>query len=328
MFCLLFANNITNIWSECPKPEIINPCVCKDEIIYCGGNESINLKIIFNHLSQESTDEKKHFKQFHLNNTAITELQEIAFSDITFDEIVIENATNLTLINTNALTETNLITKTVDIQNTPIINSPPNHDIYHVLSLLKNIEYINIVGTQITEIPSYAFKPLNGYQYKLKTAAIWLSPITKLGEYAYYYLDSVNHITVSRSLIDYIPSHAFELRQESKEKIDIFLDNNHKLNGSSFGTDAFLNIRRPAIIHLWMDSPVDELKFLDEKVFYPFLSASANSLELSNNTIDCNDCRNYWLNKDLKLTQRIRELNCTNGKSFTDNSNFQKCVQL
>lgn len=111
-----------------------------------------------------------------------------------------------------------------------------------------------------------------------------------------------------------------------KTDIDIYIDNNHILNGSGFAINAFENIMRPATILLGMDSPVNELKFLNEKVFNPFLGVSTNSLNINNNLIDCNDCRNYWLSKDLKLTERISGLNCTNGKSFADISNILKCV--
>ncbi len=87
-------------------------------------------------------------------------------------------------------------------------------------------------------------------------------------------LDSLTVLIISFAPIDYIPNNAFEFRQESKEEINVYLDNNHKLNGSGFDINAFQNMRRPADIHFYSATPGDDLEFLDEKVFSVFLSTN------------------------------------------------------
>jgi hypothetical protein len=36
---------------ECPKSDILKPCYCDKEVIFCGGKESIELRNIFDRLS-------------------------------------------------------------------------------------------------------------------------------------------------------------------------------------------------------------------------------------------------------------------------------------
>jgi hypothetical protein len=92
---------------------------------------------------------KKHFKQFYLNNTAITEIEENTFYDLTFDEIKIMSASKLTLINTNAFTETNFFTKSFNLLDTPIVSNPPKYDIFYIISQMKNLEQLSIEYTNI-----------------------------------------------------------------------------------------------------------------------------------------------------------------------------------
>jgi hypothetical protein len=74
---------------------MIKPCICVKDKIYpnvvnisCGGNENINLKRIFNELSINLEDGKKTFSSFYLNNTAISEITENVFEDITFYNVM------------------------------------------------------------------------------------------------------------------------------------------------------------------------------------------------------------------------------------------------
>jgi hypothetical protein len=73
-------------------------------------------------------DNEKHFNKFYLNNTAITELEENTFYEITFDKAIIVNSTKLNLINTHAFTTTSLVTKKFQSQFAPLINSPPKRN--------------------------------------------------------------------------------------------------------------------------------------------------------------------------------------------------------
>ncbi len=48
--------------SVCPNEDLLYPCYCESDSIYCIGNEYINIKHIFNLLSQKLKDDEKHFE--------------------------------------------------------------------------------------------------------------------------------------------------------------------------------------------------------------------------------------------------------------------------
>ena len=95
---ILLTNLVIITTTECPNPQLLNPCKCENDVIICGGNDIYDLKMVFDSMSLHLSDEKKHFKKLFINNTAITELKRNTFYDLTFDEIQIERASKLTLI--------------------------------------------------------------------------------------------------------------------------------------------------------------------------------------------------------------------------------------
>jgi hypothetical protein len=293
-----------------------------DEVITCGGSQYYNLNHLFEYLSDKLTDDKKHFKKFYFNNTAITELKENTFFDLTFDEIEINWASNLTRINSNAFTTTNLVTKKFITNYTPLTSSSPDYDIFHMLSLMVNITRIDLYRTQITEIPPHAFKPLNGYQNKLTYLEFNNSPLKKIGNYAFYDLNSLEKLYFYVNQIDFIPSNAFNLRKPSQTHLEISIAH-QQLNGSSFELNAFSNIQRPT--RIWFhENP--KLNFIDENVFSSFLNSnSENRINFSYDKLDCNDCRSYWLRNKINYLNKIEVLECSNQKKFLDTSNFANC---
>jgi hypothetical protein len=300
---------------------VINPCRCNATGIYCGGNEKLNLKHIFEYMNQVLPDNEKHFNKFYLNNTAITELEENTFYEITFDEIIIFNSTKLSLINTHAFTTTSLVTKTFQSRLTPLINSPPNYNIFYALTLILNIESIVIQQSNITEIPSYAFKPVIGPQNKLNLLWIDNGVVQKIGNYPFFSLNHLNELSVDANNLDFIPKDAFHFEKESNEDLVLMMVANN-LNDSSFEIGSFDNLRKPTLLYL--DNTL--MTYLDEKIFSPFLELNHQNFIKFNYGLNCDDCRNYWLKKDYHLFgNRTNISKCTNGKSFFSNDNFVKC---
>jgi hypothetical protein len=92
---------------------MLKPCTCDAKGISCGGNNAFNLKRIFEDIDQKLDKKDKHFKEFYLNKTAIEEIEENTFFEVTFDEICtrLRNSGNgfsnilypLTLINSNEI---------------------------------------------------------------------------------------------------------------------------------------------------------------------------------------------------------------------------------
>jgi len=59
------------------------------------------------------------------------------FYDITFKEIIIDYALNLSLINKFVFTETNLFIERMNIHNTPVENKPPNYFLFMIFSAFE-----------------------------------------------------------------------------------------------------------------------------------------------------------------------------------------------
>ncbi len=47
-----------------------------------------------------------------------------------------------------------------------------------------------------------------------------------------------------------------------------------------------------------------------------------------NGNFDCDDCRSYWLKKESKYNNRTDLWKCSNGKNYTDETNFAKCAHF
>ncbi len=308
----------------CPAPELLKPCICNNNEISCGGNDVLNLKHMFQKIDQVLADNQKSFKKFYLNNTAITELEENTFFEITFEEINITDAKNLEMINTLAFSSTNMITKILVIRNCPIFYAPPHYDIFFSISLMLNIERVVIENTNLTKIPSNAFRPVNGVQNKLSLLYIHQSSsIREIGNYPFYYLPNLIELSIEITSIDFIPSNAFHFQKEFNQTIRIWLDG-LKLNGSSFALHSLDFLKRPAVL---IFDGSQEMTYLNESIFAPFFEVNAsNKVDLEENfQLDCDDCRSYWINKESKYIDRIKIKKCSNGNDIRNSSNFSNC---
>ncbi len=187
---------------------------------------------------------EKHFKQFYLNNTAITELEENTFFEITFDEIYIFNATNLKLINKSAFNGTNSVTRKFIVNyaldhKTALNNSPPTHDIFYMLSSLINLERICLYSTNISEIPSHAFRLVNGTQNKLSFIEFAFSPIVEIGDNSFSSLNNLSHLSFDYTNIQTIPKTAFSFDKDSNTRMNLFLQET-QLNSTSFAIESLI----------------------------------------------------------------------------------------
>ncbi len=267
------------------------PCYCDLETIYCGGNDAINLKRILQRYSAAIDDEKKkYFKKFFLNSTANDELQEYTFEDIMFEEINLHEASNLSRIHTHAFSASSKSIKQFVTDGSPINYSLPNYDIFAALSLMNELHYIEILSSKIFEIPENAFRSLIGLQKNLNF--INFSSLEKIGKNAFHYLPNLTDFLFDLNRLDFIPENAFNLLKESDIPLNLDLGHN-QLNSSSFHVSAFDNIKRPVKLIL----NYNKITYLDKHIFEPLLNQNKIN-KLSINTIDCDNCCNFWLIND------------------------------
>ena len=153
LFTLLSSLVVIDItWSMtsyCPSAKLLEPCTCNSGSIYCVGNNDMDLVQIFQTLENNLTKTEKHFNEFYLSNTFMTELKENTFSDITFDIISVEHCSSLKSIHKNAFTKTELVATDLYIHFNPMLTSPDN-SIFEALSKFVRAKTIQFYNNNIT----------------------------------------------------------------------------------------------------------------------------------------------------------------------------------
>jgi len=272
---------------ECPSPQVLNPCICFRDTdnnrrgINCGGNNAINLKQIFTKISSLLDKNSKNFERFKLNNTAISVLEDNTFSDITFTEIIIDDAKNLWRLLPNAFSPNNTQT-IIDFQQSGdslLGEDKYNDDLFTALSSLNSVESILLNSYSLTHIPDGAFRPITGMQSNL-TFLNFNSydnkpyKIKSIGNDIVYYLYGLREIYLNDQQIDHIPVNAFEFWRSSDYILFIYLNNN-KLNDTSLEIGSFTNCQRPISIEF----NNNQFTFLNQRIFENILKAhNTNSM--------------------------------------------------
>ncbi len=99
-------SSIHFLMTQCPKPEIIHPCICTDSTqdnsstIICKDTEFIDLKALLAKASKSV--QQKNFTQFILENNPMDKIVYHVFSDLHFTKVHFINCTNLTVIDQEA----------------------------------------------------------------------------------------------------------------------------------------------------------------------------------------------------------------------------------
>ena len=138
-------------------------------------------------------------------------------------------------------------------------------------------------------------------------------------------MKSLKKLYIYYSLIDFIPEYAFEFNEVSDKRLIIHLYGNKFLNSSGFAEYSLTKLKRPSRINL--NNFVNTLfPYLNQKIFEPFLrSNDKNQIELYDGTLNCSDCRNYWLQRNPELLKKVINKKCSSKKELNDTANFQKC---
>lgn len=126
-----------------------------------------------------------------------------------------------------------------------------------------------------------------------------------------------------------IPKDVFVFDKKSEIPLDVCLYNNPKL--TKFDGQAFTQMGRPVTLDFSGERFIsgsfkNQLPVLEEKVFLPFLKANElNNIEMKGQQIDCTDCRNAWIKKDPKLTERVVNGMCADGLPIKGGNHFANC---
>lgn len=166
-------------------------------------------QLISNHLSQD----EKHFKSILFisksRNSDDNILYENSFADITFDKLTLSSVYQyITLIHYQAFGKSASTLREFHCLTCRIQNQPPNYQVWNLLGQLTLLKIIS-VGFNVSEIPEFAIKPVNGQESQLELIAI-LGQIHSIKSKAFYHLKKLNSIIISMSYLNKIEDQAFE----------------------------------------------------------------------------------------------------------------------
>jgi len=212
-----------------------------------------------------------------------------------------------------------------EVHATNVIDGPAPYSLVDLINSFPNLYDLGLVSLIDTIQDGSLSHLTNVGNLKLRVNAIKGSPFDKM--------KGLESISLTNGSLNHIPSNAFKIEQteaNTGKGLDIrFIGN--PLNGSSFELGAFthpsLNERK---ISLRFNN--NNITFLNETVFLPFLQNENNKIELiSGNPLDCDDCRTAWFCKKLSEITRgelLARIWCKN--SYTHpladcKKNFKKC---
>lgn len=262
---------------KCPPKQVSHPCVCESKIIKCEGNQSFNLKLIFQKISEYLNEDEKSFNFFLLNNEKINEFEENVFADITFRFITIIDAKSLQKISANAFKGNE---KTIEV-------FEQRGDMK-----LKNMTQLFVAINSLESVVSIT---LNLFEMK------------SLPSYAFYNLNRLQELNLINGQLNYISAKSLSFEKKSDESLIIDLTFNN-LTEFSFNSESFIDVKRP----LELDLRENQLRILDEHIFRPFLLSDVrNSVNMRANPLNCFDCRMEWLVKEKnQFIERVIDARC------------------
>jgi hypothetical protein len=120
----------------------------KDNNYVCNaGHQDFNIKAEFEKLSSILAKDRKQLNRLEIHSSKMFEIPQNAFLDISFDNLEIFGAQNLTLIHTNAFNSSTIRQRLFIAKSSNLRNFPPNHDLYKALSSLSMSEfYVKIIS--------------------------------------------------------------------------------------------------------------------------------------------------------------------------------------
>ena len=207
---------------------------------------------------------------------------------------------NIGMIDTNAFNKTSDQLKVFNCYECSLVNKPPNHDLQKMFNQMTQLTDLQI-GLNLTNQTLNEILP---NQSKVDIIDIKTNELTiKTG--ALNNLESLASISFNGAKIKNIEREAFVVNYTSNfTKSGLFFINfrDCKLEDGAFKNGAFDGINKPFGIQVTFEGM--NIGHLDEGVFNKFLNVTSYSIALfGDSTIDCDDCKNYWLVKKGKQDQ-------------------------
>ena len=220
-------------------------------------------------------------------------LEDNLFGDITFEKFY---GQNIHKIGSNVFNKT---ANKIELFNCGFNNSiehqPPKYDLKAVFDQMTRLKDLDI-GLNVTEIPTNSIEPI-GNQTSLQILYIRAKELTiKSG--AFQQLKNINFIEFLGAKINRIEKEAFKLNSDLNDKSFQISFVDCLLTDQSFQNGSFDGIPRNQIEIEFQSMNISSLPEVSLKTIFDNKKLSINFNWHS--TIDCDDCKNYWLIKGTK----------------------------
>jgi hypothetical protein len=269
---------------------------------------------------------KEEYGEIKIDNDQIEEIGENSLAKMNFKTIRIGKCFSLKRIHSNAFEHQFKQTTTFSVSATNIYLDIWPYNFYdlvnsfHKLSLLRFSSRIGILeekfGANLNKL-LFLF---------LSVDSIKGSPFSNMS--------SITLIDLSKGGLNYISNNAFKLGH-ARDNVLYFLPIDlsfNNLNGSSFEKGVFTHqTLKNRSIQLYLND--NNINYLDKQVFFPFLLTGNNRiLNLTNNPLDCDDCRSAWICQSISVPDgesmkrlQITQLIDVNAKCSDNKRSFGDC---
>ena len=176
----------------------------------------------------------------------------------------------------------------------PLTDSPPNYNIWSTLNQMTQLTSLYIT-LNVTEIPTNAIKPIDGLDSTIERIVLRLQQNSIIKSNAFINMPELYHLGIENATINLIESSAFNFSGQIGKKMEILFENVN-ISGNAFNKNTFVNTMR-SIVFTFKST---NLNYLNQSSWSSLLENGSSGIIFKNSLIDCNDCRNLWLNKKIK----------------------------
>ncbi len=125
------------------------------------------------------------------------------------------------------------------------------------------------------------------------------SPFYEFSNIENFYLYGSNN-----SKLSHIPTNAFKFGDRiTRKNLMISFSDYNQLNGSSFEVGTFNNLKANVVLDFRSNI---NFNYLEEKVFAPFFDENDENRIHMWETVDDNNCKNYWIIKNKEKSRRYK----------------------
>lgn len=247
---------------------------------------------VFNDTSNQLKQNEKSYIRTRLLSLKDNEtLNDDFFGDLIFHEVGLHGVNK---IKNKAFGKTAQYVNSFSCLGCSLTDSPPNYNIWSTLNQMTQLTFLYI-ELNINEIPTNAIKPIDGLDSTIDYMNLISKQNLTIKSNAFINMPELYKLTIQNTMINSIESAAFNFSGQMGNKMEIVFENVN-ISGDAFHKNTF-NCTIRQIVFTFEST---NLNYLNQSSWSSLLDNGSSGIIFHNSLIDCNDCRNLWLNKKIK----------------------------